>query len=61
MKCIICGRTKNIATGFKISVCKPYNEQGKIISNCKWIYFELMEHHESYDDTKIPDVEIVNE
>jgi hypothetical protein len=61
MRCVICGKTKNITLDFKIPVCEPYNAQGRIISNCKWIYFELMEHHKSYDDTRIPDVEVVNE
>jgi len=60
-KCIICGKTKNLMIAFGVSVCDPYNDDGKIISNCKWIYSELMEHHVSYDDTRIPDIEVVNE
>jgi hypothetical protein len=60
-KCIICGKTKDLIFAYGIPVCNPYNDDGKIISNCKWIYAELMEHHVSYDDTRIPDVEVVNE
>lgn len=61
-KCLICGRTKNITTDlFRTPLCEPYNSEGYIVSNCKWIYAELMEHNENYNKTKIPDVEVVSE
>lgn len=60
-KCIICGRTKRLIISMGVPLCRAYNDNGQIIHNCKWIYDELMMHYDRYDDTSIPDVEVVDE